>query len=247
MSLYKGSQRITPIFNIGSVPTLTTKTITSNGTYNASSDNADGYSSVTVSVPEYQPTNNITVVGTLTENNGVFSGFGASNYLNTQCNLDLYSLYTSERNCSIEFKIKITTASSFAEYERILGCIANLGAGINILLNNGKLQTWMTNNGTSWNISAGTTASTALSVSTTYFIKFTSEYYSDNYFNYSVAYSEDDSYYINAVNISLGTAFKTVYPYTLGCGPLDNPFLGSIDLNGSYIKKNNIYLWKGRI
>lgn len=31
--------------------TLTTKSITSNGTYNASQDNADGYSSVTVNVP----------------------------------------------------------------------------------------------------------------------------------------------------------------------------------------------------
>lgn len=34
----------------GSTPTLITKTITQNGTYNASSDNADGYSSVTVNV-----------------------------------------------------------------------------------------------------------------------------------------------------------------------------------------------------
>ena len=35
---------------------LTTKTITSNGTYNASSDNVDGYSSVTVNVPSSLPT-----------------------------------------------------------------------------------------------------------------------------------------------------------------------------------------------
>lgn len=34
----------------GSTPTLITKSITANGTYNASSDNADGYSSVTVNV-----------------------------------------------------------------------------------------------------------------------------------------------------------------------------------------------------
>lgn len=32
-------------------PTLVTKSITANGTYNASSDSADGYSSVTVAVP----------------------------------------------------------------------------------------------------------------------------------------------------------------------------------------------------
>lgn len=34
----------------GAAPTLVTKSITANGTYNASSDNADGYSSVTVNV-----------------------------------------------------------------------------------------------------------------------------------------------------------------------------------------------------
>lgn len=48
----------------GSAPTLITKSITSNGTYNASSDNADGYSSVTVSVPGggYQELPNYQVV-----------------------------------------------------------------------------------------------------------------------------------------------------------------------------------------
>lgn len=53
----------------GTSPTLTTKSITANGTYNASSDNADGYSSVTVNVPHVGP--QLTLIGqsahTLTE------------------------------------------------------------------------------------------------------------------------------------------------------------------------------------
>lgn len=48
---------------------LTTKNITANGTYNASGDNADGYSSVTVNVPHVGP--QLTLIGqsthTLTE------------------------------------------------------------------------------------------------------------------------------------------------------------------------------------
>ena len=47
---------VTAISNIptGQQPTLVTKSISSNGTYAASSDNADGYSSVTVNVaPKY--------------------------------------------------------------------------------------------------------------------------------------------------------------------------------------------------
>lgn len=39
----------------GSAPVLGTKNITANGTYNASSDNYDGYSSVTVAVPAGSP------------------------------------------------------------------------------------------------------------------------------------------------------------------------------------------------
>lgn len=37
-------------------PTLITKTVTANGTYNASADNADGYSQFTVAIPIYDGT-----------------------------------------------------------------------------------------------------------------------------------------------------------------------------------------------
>lgn len=40
----------------GTTPTLIEKTITQNGTYNASSDNADGYNQVTVAIPTYDGT-----------------------------------------------------------------------------------------------------------------------------------------------------------------------------------------------
>lgn len=61
MTLYKGTQKVCPIVTVGTTPTLTTKNITQNGTYNASSDNADGYSSVTVNVPTVTPTGTISI------------------------------------------------------------------------------------------------------------------------------------------------------------------------------------------
>lgn len=54
MSMHIKSPTGTPDIDIGSVrvkPSTATKNITQNGTYNASSDNVDGYSAVTVNVP----------------------------------------------------------------------------------------------------------------------------------------------------------------------------------------------------
>lgn len=61
------AQMQTAVENIptGTPPTLVSKNITANGTYNAASDNADGYSSVSVNVPIPEgyiiPTGNLTI------------------------------------------------------------------------------------------------------------------------------------------------------------------------------------------
>lgn len=53
---YDVTEKASAVVNVsGSAPTLITKSITANGTYNASSDNADGYSQVTVNVPAPTP------------------------------------------------------------------------------------------------------------------------------------------------------------------------------------------------
>lgn len=54
MQVYDIKAEFIPV-NFNKPATLTTKTITSNGYYEASADNADGYSSVTVVVPEKGP------------------------------------------------------------------------------------------------------------------------------------------------------------------------------------------------
>lgn len=56
----------TATVNVPQDATLVTKNITANGTYNASSDEADGYSSVTVNVPNSTETKTITQNGTYT-------------------------------------------------------------------------------------------------------------------------------------------------------------------------------------
>lgn len=70
--VYRSSGTITPV-----VPTLITKSITENGTYNASSDNADGYSSVTVAVQPNVGTKSITENGTYAASGDSLDGYSS--------------------------------------------------------------------------------------------------------------------------------------------------------------------------
>lgn len=69
---------------VPSVPVLTTKTITANGTYNASSDSADGYSSVTVNV-SWMGFRNTTsgTSGSQLYKNGTAVGTASTTFVNT--------------------------------------------------------------------------------------------------------------------------------------------------------------------
>ncbi len=60
-------------------PTLTTKNITENGTYNASSDNVDGYSQVNVDVEPELMTKNITENGTYNASSDNVDGYSQVN------------------------------------------------------------------------------------------------------------------------------------------------------------------------
>lgn len=107
----------------GGASTLTTKTITENGTYNASSDNADGYSSVTVNVPQPSGTKQISITqnGTTTENVADYasaeitvnvSGGGQStNYGKSDTQNVLELLYALEHNSLVTGEF--TVASYF--------------------------------------------------------------------------------------------------------------------------------------
>lgn len=69
------------VYPIGRAKTITSKTITENGTYNASADDCDGYNPVTVNVP--QPTGNIAI----TENTAEGEPLDVSQYATATVNV----------------------------------------------------------------------------------------------------------------------------------------------------------------
>ena len=73
----------------GTTPTLISKSVTANGTYNASSDNADGYSSVVVAVPG--SSKNVQVDNTTHRISGTtYTDTGASITVSTAGTYDIY-------------------------------------------------------------------------------------------------------------------------------------------------------------
>ena len=96
-----------------SSPTLIIKNISTNGTYNASSDSADGFSSVVVNVPTgITPTGtkqiNITANGTVTED--------VANYASAQITVNVPSSSPSQAQHTIYFEFSDNTNTSITGY-----------------------------------------------------------------------------------------------------------------------------------
>jgi len=94
---YKPSQMSTAISNLGGA-TLGTKNITSNNTYNASADNLDGYSSVTVNVPNPSTgTKQISINSNGTTTEDVTNYASAEISVNVPSGMSLEELYSQQK------------------------------------------------------------------------------------------------------------------------------------------------------
>lgn len=79
-----------PVVGTATEKTLTTKTITANGTYDAEDDNADGYSSVTVNVPSSGSSKNVQTAQSTTRRNNTALGSITSLTCQTAGTYDVY-------------------------------------------------------------------------------------------------------------------------------------------------------------
>lgn len=183
---------------------------------------------------------NVNIVGSLTNNNGVLSGFSASNYAELP-----YTFNPSNSNW--EAVVPITTASSFVNSEFFASAVNN-EFGIHVqLLTDGKLHLYLSSNGTSHNIASNIAGASTLSANTKYWIKIA--FNGTSYNVYSSTTGEFNGEEITEITVNSSAALCTMTTTVLGRNPSPSyplPFNGSIDLDGCYINIDGQRWWSGK-
>lgn len=173
---------------------------------------------------------NVTKVGSLTDNNGVLSGFSTSNYAQIPITFS-----PNAKNWDIVFKGKFTTTST----------ANNIVSGYNnqyiafYINTSGNLKCSI-GNGSSWVIN-DLTGTTTLLANTDYWYKLT--FNGTNYIMYTSTDGEtwtQEASSTNSVNIN-GATLNIGVPRLLE----NNYWSGTIDLNESYININGQRWWTG--
>lgn len=143
-SPYTGYSQV--VVNTSSI--LITKTITTNGTYNASSDNADGYSSVVVDLPLAAKT--ITTNGTYLASTDNLEGF-SSVTVNVPSGMPI-TKDNVIRICESEYHCSIPASANYTKYNSpsAVGNIVSLSSGSYQCVETN--DTFNFNNANSWSI-----------------------------------------------------------------------------------------------
>lgn len=178
----------------------------------------------------------INVIGTLTEADGVYSGFTTANYLETTTSP------INTNNGEWECMVKFTTGDNITDSQRIVHALPSASSryGLGVYIKSGKSCSIVSFNGTSWGIEG--TGSHSLQTNTTYWVRFSykNQRYLTEISTDGVTFEDDYSVSsANTVVLSLpllrfGVSYSTKF---------EGAFLGSIDLKECYIKANGKFLW----
>lgn len=175
---------------------------------------------------------NVNIVGSLTNNNGVLSGFSASDYAELPQDWGTFT--------TLELVIK-ANISTFEQASNIVAPFYTY-TGLELAVDSDRTLVLRVGNGSSWIINNN--SSQLLNLNTDYFFKVT-----HNSGVYTVDVSIDNESWTNYITVSstqlptgkilLGQAF-------VGNGPTQYFLRGSIDLNESYININGERWWSGK-
>lgn len=176
---------------------------------------------------------NINTVGNLTKNNGVLSGFSGSNYA-TLSNISLGN--------NFEIMLKITTGSDVTSSNNLFTRVQNnQNTGLNIAILNGVIRTWISSNGSTYDVASDVRSTLTLSANTSYYIRVT---HNNNIYLFDV--STDKITWVNYITINSSSS-PSAYTPLLGSfiNESNTYWRGSIDLKDSYINIDGQRWWTG--
>lgn len=183
---------------------------------------------------------NVNIAGSLTNNNGVLSGFSTSNYAKLPTPF-------SPSNKNWEVVVPVTTASSFVECD-FFASVINGDFGIHVQFHaDGKLALYLSSSGTSHDIASNVTGASILLGNTKYWIKVV--FSGTSYIVYSSTTGEFNGEEITEITVNSSAVLCTMTTTVLGRNPnpsYPHPFNGSIDLNGCYINIYGRRWWSGK-
>lgn len=183
---------------------------------------------------------NVNIVGSLTNNNEVLSGFSASNYAKLPAPF-------SPSNKNWEVVVPVTTTSSFVECD-FFASVINGDFGIHVQFHtNGKLALYLSSNGTSHDIASNVAGASTLLGNTKYWIKIA--FSGTSYNVYSSTTGEFNGEEITEITVKSSAVLCTMTTTVLGRNPnpaVPHAFNGSIDLNGCYINIDGQRWWSGK-
>lgn len=178
-----------------------------------------------------------TISGTLTNDNGIISGFSGSSRV-------IMSTPLAPNGNPWELIIKAKVNSNFRDTWNSLFGREDMSGGMNLhISSSGTIKNEWSSNGSSWNIGS-ITGNTVLTIDKWYWIK--TGWTGTQYY---LSLSEDGTTYISQGTLSSTTAmYNAPDPQYIGNHYGDNAwkyFRGTIDLNKTYFTINNIICWNG--
>lgn len=189
---------------------------------------------------EYASSNYVQMVGTITDNEGVLSGFSNGNYI-------LCGYINIPADATWEYVTKFN--SSDHSTLNILGGFGNEGMhSLSTDINtDGTLSVFITSNSTNWDIANGVRSSLTLNDNTDYYMK---RYFTGTEYKIDIsttgAFSGEETNYITVSSTT--SIFSTNCPVDIA-GWMNSGtftgFRGTIDLNGCYININGERWWTG--
>lgn len=189
---------------------------------------------------------NYNIIGSLTDNNAVLSGFTSANYAK------LPNAFNPNTADSWEINLKIKTpASANTQEQDLFNSMNGTGDfGIHVqLLNGNKPKLFLSSNGTNWDLANAVVSANTLSLDTDYYIKVVFD--GSSYVYYTSTTGEFSGEEVAQITITSSTklysGMNATYIGVNGAYPSTGGFWGSIDMKGCSFKYDNSFIWKGGI